>query len=54
MKHNELLAKHTIKNEISQLFPKYKNGNDIMNTKKVKPINHTNLLMSSSRFKMFK
>ena len=27
--HNELLAKHTTKNEILQLLPKYKHGNDI-------------------------
>ena len=36
IKPNGLLAKHTIKNEISQLFPKYKNGNDIYEHKKSK------------------
>ena len=29
IKHNELLAQHTIKNPISQLLLKYKHGNDI-------------------------
>ena len=29
IKHNELLAEHTIKNKISQLLTKYKYGNDI-------------------------
>ena len=28
-KHNELLAEHTIKNEISQLIAKYKHGSNI-------------------------
>ena len=46
IKPNGLLAKHTIKNEISQLFPKYKNGNDIYEHKKSKTINHTNLLLT--------
>ena len=29
IKHNVLLAEHTIKNEIRQLLSKYKYGNDI-------------------------
>ena len=29
MKYNELLAEYTIKNEVRQLFSKYKHGNDI-------------------------
>ena len=29
MKNNELLAEHTIKNEIKQLWSKYKHGNNI-------------------------
>ena len=29
IKHNEFLAEHISKNEISQLLPKYKHGSDI-------------------------
>ena len=29
IKHNELLAEHTIKNEVIQILSKYKHGNDI-------------------------
>ena len=29
IKHNELLAEHTIKNEVRQLISKFKHGNDI-------------------------
>ena len=36
IKNNELLAGHTIENEVRQLFPKYKHKNDIHNTKNSK------------------
>ena len=29
LRHNELLGEHSTKNEISQLFSKYKDGSDI-------------------------
>ena len=29
IKHNELLAEHTIKNEVKQFLYKYKHGNDL-------------------------
>ena len=29
MKHNEFLAEHAMKKEVSILFSKYKHGNDI-------------------------
>ena len=28
IRHNEILGEHTIKNEVRQLFSKYKHGND--------------------------
>ena len=43
IKHNEFLAEHTIKNEIRQLWSKYKHGNDIHGTEK--RMNHTNLFL---------
>ena len=42
IKHNELLAEHTIKNEIRQLLSKYKHGNDM---ETVKRVNHINLFL---------
>ena len=36
MNHNEVLAEHTIKNEIRQLLLKYKHGNDIHEHGKVR------------------
>ena len=55
IKHNKLLAEHTIKNEISQLLFKYKHGNDIhehsknSKTKTVKRMNHTNVFSSCDK-----
>ena len=34
IKHNELLAKHTLKNEFRQLLSKYKHGTDIHELRK--------------------
>ena len=42
IKHNELLAEHTIKNKIRQLLSKYKHGNDM---ETVKRMNHINLFL---------